>query len=178
MKLKQKRWLSIRELVLFSMFGALMFCSKLLMEALPNVHLLGMLTVTFTLVYRKKALFPIYVYVFLMGIYGGFSYWWIHHLYVWTILWGVTMLLPRKMTKALAVIVYCTVCLLHGLLYGVMCSPIEALVHGFDLRETLAWIAYGSYFDVLHGIGNTVAALLVLPLSELLIKLEKKSYVK
>lgn len=178
MQIRQKRGLALRELVLFSMFGALMFSSKLLMEALPNVHLLGMFTVTFTVVYRKKALFPIYVYVFLLGIYGGFGYWWIANLYVWTILWGVTMLLPKDLASrtkpVVSAIIYSVICGLHGLFYGIMCAPVEALVHGFDFEQTLAWIGYGFYFDVLHCIGNTVAALLVLPLSRLLIKLEKR----
>ena len=173
----KKRWLSVRELVLFSMFGALMFSSKLLMEGLPNIHLLGMFTITFTLVYRKKALFPIFVYVFLLGIYGGFGYWWIANLYTWTILWGITMLLPTKMLArapiVIRVIVYCLVCGLHGLLYGTMCAPVEAIVHGFNLEQTLAYIAYGLYFDLLHCFGNVVSALLVIPLAKLLTRLER-----
>ena len=171
---KNKKALSIRELVLFAMLGALMFCSKIIMEALPNVHLLGMFTIVFTIVYRKKALIPIYVYVALVGIYAGFAYWWVHHLYVWTILWGITMLLPKKMPRVVAIIVYCTVGCLHGLLYGAMSAPVETVVHGFNFEQTLAWIGYGMPFDVIHAIGNTVTALLVLPLSELLLKLEKK----
>ena len=43
-------------MVLFAMFAALMFCSKIIMEALPNIHLLGMLTMLMTVVFRKKAL--------------------------------------------------------------------------------------------------------------------------
>ncbi len=166
--------------MLFSMFGALMFCSKIVMEGLPNIHLLGMFTATLTLVYRKKALFPIYVYVFLVGIYAGFAYWWIHHIYVWAILWGAIMLLPKnflaKTHPIFTAIILAIICGLHGLLYGTMCSPVEALVHGFNFEQTLAYIGYGFYFDVLHCIGNTAAALLVLPLSKLLFKLEKISH--
>ena len=50
-----------------------MYCSKVLMEWAPNVHLLGMLTMTYTLVYRKKALYPIYTYVLLNGLFAGFG---------------------------------------------------------------------------------------------------------
>ena len=57
------------------MFGVLMFSSKLLMEALPNIHLLGMFTVLLTVVYRSRALYPIYTYVLLNGAYAGFSPW-------------------------------------------------------------------------------------------------------
>ena len=172
---RSNRKLSVRELVLFAMLGSLMFCSKLIMEALPNIHLLGMFTVVFTLVYRKKALIPIYIYVFLVGIYAGFAYWWFAHLYVWTILWAITMLLPQKMSPALSAVVYCIVCCLHGLFYGAMCAPAEALALGFNFEQTLAWIASGLGFDILHAVGNTAVALLVLPLKDLLLKLEKKS---
>ena len=153
-----------------------MFTSKLLMEGLPNIHLLGMFTIAFTLVYRKKALFPIYVYVFLLGIYGGFGYWWVANLYTWTLLWGATMLLPSKILEKchplVRAIIYCTVCGLHGLLYGTLCAPVEAIVHSFNLEQTLAYIAYGLYFDVLHCVGNVVSAMLVIPLTKLLSKLE------
>ncbi len=84
-------------MTVFAMLGALMFVSKLVMEWAPNIHFLGMLTMTYTIVYRWKALIPIYVYVFLNGAYAGFNIWWVPYLYLWTVLWGVTMLLPRRM---------------------------------------------------------------------------------
>ena len=72
-----------------------MYASKVLMEWAPNVHFLGALTMVYTLVYRWKALYPIYTYVLLNGLFAGFSAWWLPYLYIWTVLWGVTMLLPR-----------------------------------------------------------------------------------
>ena len=87
------------ELTIFAMLGALMYCSKVVMEWAPNIHLLGMFTMVYTLAYRKKALIPIYVYVFLNGFFAGFNAWWIPYLYIWTVLWGVTMLLPKQMPK-------------------------------------------------------------------------------
>ena len=73
-----------------------MYASKLLMEFAPNIHLLGTFIVAFTVVYRKKALYPIYIYVLLTGIFYGFATWWIPYLYLWTVLWGAVMLLPTK----------------------------------------------------------------------------------
>ena len=98
--------LKTRELAIFAMLGAIMYLSKIIMEWIPNVHLLGTLTMVYTLVYRRKALYPIYVYVFLNGVMAGFGTWWIPYLYVWTILWAVTMLLPKNMPKKVAPIVY------------------------------------------------------------------------
>jgi len=155
----------------FAMLGALMFCSKIIMEALPNIHLLGMFTMVFTVVFRKKALIPVYIFVLLNGLYGGFSLWWMPYLYVWTILWGITMLLPQKMPRRFAMLVYPCVCSLHGLAFGLLYAPAQALLFHLDFREMLLWVASGVPFDIMHGIGNLCAGMLILPLTELLKKL-------
>lgn len=157
------------------MLGAMMFCSKIIMEVLPNIHLLGMFTVAFTLVFRAKALVPIYVNVFLVGLYGGFNLWWVPYLYIWTILWGLAMLIPKKTPKWLLSIICPIICSLHGFLYGILYAPAEALLFKLNFEQTLAWIASGAVFDILHGIGNFVAGLLIVPLTLLMKKILKKS---
>ncbi len=167
--------LSVKEIVIFSMLGAVMYVSKVLMEALPNVHLLGVLTIAYTIVYRKKALWPIYVYVLLNGLFAGFNAWWIPYLYLWAVLWGVTMLLPQNMPKAVAPIVYMCVCAAHGFLFGVLYSPVQALAFGLNFEQTLAWIAAGLPFDITHGISNFLCGVLIVPIAELLKRAEKLS---
>lgn len=156
------------------MLGTVMFCSKIIMEVLPNVHLLGMFTMTYTLVFRKKALIPIYVYIMINGLYAGFSVWWIPYLYIWTVLWGVTMILPKRMPKWLKCIVYPAVCALHGFAFGILYAPAQAFMFGMDIGQTVAWIIAGLPFDLAHGIGNLFAGVLVLPLSEALERLIRK----
>ena len=150
-----------------------MFLSKIVMEALPNIHLLGMLTVTYTIVFRKKALIPIYTYVLLNGLFAGFNAWWVPYLYIWTILWGATMLLPKNMPKAVACVVYPIICALHGLCFGILYAPVQALMVGFTFEQTLAWIAAGFTFDVIHTVGNFAVGLLIYPVSEALKRLTK-----
>lgn len=164
----QNKKLTLKESVLFAMLGALMFISKILMEALPNIHLLGMLTMTYTLVFRKKALIPIYVYVFLNGLFAGFAMWWVPHLYLWAILWACTMLLPENMPVKAKRIIYPAVCCLHGLLFGTLYAPAQAIMMGLSLKAMFAWIAAGLPFDAIHGAGNLVLGFLILPLSEVL----------
>lgn len=161
-------------MVIFAMLGALMFCSKKAMEALPNIHLLGMFIMTFTVVFRWKALIPLYIYVFLDGLFGGFNVWWLPYLYIWAILWGITMLLPRKMPKKAAMIVYPIVCALHGLLFGVLYAPAQALLYRLNFRQTVAWVMSGLPYDALHAAGNLASGLLIVPLAELLRKLMKE----
>jgi len=40
--------LTTRELTVFAMLGALMYASKIVMEFAPNIHLLGVFTIAFT----------------------------------------------------------------------------------------------------------------------------------
>lgn len=166
----KKPLLTLKEIVLFALFGTLMFCSKLLMELLPNIHLLGMFICVFTIVFRKKALIPIYVYVMLNGVYAGFAPWWVPYLYVWTILWGMVMLLPKKMPLRVASVVYPLVCALHGAIFGILYAPGQALMFGLTFKETVTWVLTGLSFDLLHSIGDFLAGLLIVPLSVLLKK--------
>lgn len=161
-----KKGLSIREIAVFGMLGSLMYASKVAMEGLPNVHLLGVFTMALTLVYRKKALYPIYTYVFINGLMAGFNIWWVPYLYLWTILWGVTMLLPKKMSPALRPFVYMFVCGMHGILFGTMYAPAQALFFGYDLKKTIAWIIAGLPWDAVHGAGNFFLGTLVIPLAK------------
>jgi energy-coupling factor transport system substrate-specific component len=163
-------------MVLFSMLGTIMFCSKIIMEALPNIHLLGMFTMTYTVVFRKKALIPIYLYVMLNGLYAGFNMWWMPYLYIWTILWAITMLLPKRMPKKAKCIVYPIVCGIHGFAFGTLYAPAQAIMFGMNFETMLAWIIAGLPWDIIHGIGNFFAGMLVVPLSELIEKLAKKRH--
>ncbi len=160
--------LTVREMAVFSMLGAVMYASKMIMEMIPNVHLLGVFTIAFTIVYRKKALYPIYVYVILNGIFSGFATWWIPYLYIWTILWAVVMILPKKMNKKIEPFVYMIVCALHGFLYGVIYAPAQALLYGLSFEGMIAWMIAGLSFDFVHGISNFFCGMLIMPIVSVL----------
>ena len=165
--------LNVKELVIFAMLGALMYASKLIMEMAPNIHLIGVFIVAFTVLYRKKALYPIYIFVFLTGLLNGFNVWWIPYLYIWTVLWAAVMLLPRQMPKKIEPIVYMVVCALHGFLYGVIYAPAQALLFGLNFERTIAWIAAGFPFDITHGISNFLCGTLIFPIIRVLRRAEQ-----
>lgn len=164
--------LTAKETAVFGMLGALMYASKVLMDILPNVHLLGVFTIALTLVYRKKALYPIYVFVLLMGLFNGFAMWWIPHLYLWTVLWGVTMLLPQKMPKKIRPFVFMTVCALHGFLYGTLYAPAQAVMYSLNFNAMITWIIAGLPFDAIHGVSNFFCGVLIIPLEKTLLLVE------
>ena len=166
--------IKVRDAVIFAMLAAVMFASKIIMEVLPNIHLLGTLTMAYTVAFRKKALIPIYLYVMINGVYSGFAFWWIPYLYIWAVLWGVTMLIPRRLPVKVKCVLYPIVCSLHGFAFGILYAPAQALFFKLDFAQTLAWISTGAVFDTIHGISNFCVGFLVIPFSNLLIKLSRK----
>ena len=147
-----------------AIMGAVMFVSKVIMATLPNIHLVGMFIIVLTVLFRAKALLSVYLYVILEGLFFGFTPWWVPYLYIWTILWGAVMLLPKRMPTAVQCIVFPVLCCLHGLFFGALFAPVQAVMFGMNFKQTLAWIAAGLTFDIFHAVGNFCAGLLVVPL--------------
>ncbi len=172
---RKRALVTVYEIAVFGMMGALMMVSDLFMNIIPNVHLVGVMIVVLTVIYRWKALFPIYVYVLLIGLAEGIGMWWFPYLYVWAILWGAVMLLPRKMPRWLAPAVYALVCGLHGFAFGFLWIPAQMVQMSFTFEQALVWWKFGFFTaDIPHGIGNLVGSTLVVPLVTLIRKLDKR----
>jgi len=171
--------LTTAEIAKFGMLGAVMYAQKAVLASLPNIHLTAVLLMALTVVYRVKALYPLYVYIILEGLFGGFTTWWIPYLYVWTILWGIVMLLPQDLPdRKYGSIIYMIVCGLHGILFGTLFAPAQALMFGLNFQGMLAWITAGISFDLIHGISNFCLGILIIPLIRLFRKLEKSRLVE
>ena len=164
--------ISVKEITVFGLLGALMYVLKFAMQALPNIHLLGVMIVAATVVYRAKALYPLYLYVLLEGLFSGFGSWWLPYVYIWTVLWAAVMLLPKDLPPKAAPFIYAGVCGLHGFTYGLLYAPAQALLYGMNFKGTIAWIVAGFPFDAIHGASNLVCGfVLIVPLIRLLKKL-------
>ncbi|MCL2071681.1 MAG: hypothetical protein FWH07_05545 [Oscillospiraceae bacterium] len=169
----------IRDLAVFAVLGSIMFVSQIAMMLIPNVHLLGLFIAAFTLTYRVRALIPLYVYVMVYGAFYGFSIWWLPYLYIFLPLWGTFIVvgffdsrLPTKVKTPL----YMVLCALHGLSFGVLYVPFQALMWGLNFKGMIAWILAGIPFDIIHAIGNFAAGIMIIPLTALLRKLDKSLY--
>lgn len=173
--MKTQPRLDLRHMMIFAMLAALLFISKQVLEALPNVELVSTLCMVYTLVYRRRALIPIYLFVLMEGVLWGFSSWWVPYLYLWAVLWAMTMLLPKRIPGWLRVPACAGLCAFFGLIYGTLYSPWQAALYlGWDLKKTLAWIAAGLPWDIVHALGNLALGTLILPLAELLQNLEHR----
>jgi len=146
---------------------------------LPSIHLLGLFIAAFTLTYRVRALIPVYVYVFVYGAFYGFASWWVPYLYIWLPLWGGFMLIGVFNLPLKAKIpVYMVLCALHGLSFGILYAPYWAWIFGLNFEGMIAWIVAGVPFDVTHAVSNLAAGALIVPLLELLKKLDAQVFKK
>ena len=160
--------LSVRELVLFSLLGALTFAAKYVMSALPNVEPVSLMVMLFAVVFGKKCLYPIYLYVMLEILVYGFGDWNVMYLYIWPLLWLVAWLL-RSMQSPLC---WAMLSATFGLLFGALCSPVYYFMGGWEMVAA-KWVS-GLSFDLMHCAGNFVIALaLFAPLRTLLTRLYK-----
>ena len=164
----------IADMVIFAMLGTILFISKIIMEFLPNIHPIAMFIAVYTLVYRAKALIPIYVYVLMLGVYYGFNMWWIPYLYIWTFIWAFIMLIPKNASFKVKGILSTLFCGLHGILFGTLYAPAQAIIFGLNFNGMIAWIIAGLPWDVVHMCGNIAMSVLVIPLYKLLFKLEER----
>jgi len=165
--------LNTNRIAVFGLMGALLYVARQMMSALPNIHLTGVFIVVLTVVYRRQALYPLYTFILMEGLFGGFNTWWLPYLYIWTVLWGAVMLLPKNMKPKTAAVMYALVCACHGFLYGVLYAPAQALIFGLSWEGMLAWIASGFTFDLIHGCSNLVCGIMIMPLVKVVQRMDK-----
>jgi len=159
------------------MFAALMLASQIALTALPGVQLVGLFIAAITLAYRSRALIPIYVYVLLYCMYYGFSVFCFPYLYIWLPLWGAFMLagkikFPEK-RKKLRAFTYMALCGFFGLAFGIMYAPFQAFIFGYSFRLAVLWLIKGLPADITHCVNNFVFGAAILPLSQLLKRLDR-----
>lgn len=160
---------TLREIALFGILGALTFGAKVAMSFLPNIEPVSLFVMLYAVVFGRKALYPIYLYVLLEILFYGIQLWNINYLYVWVILaCGAWML--RKSESGLA---WALLSGVFGLLFGALCAPVYLFSGGPGLA--VSWWVSGIPFDLMHCAGNFVMALLLfMPLRRLLEKLYHK----
>ncbi len=156
------------EIVLLGMLGAIAFVCQVSLIFLPNIEVVSILFIVYTRTFGRKALFPIYVFVLLEGIFWGFGSWWIMYLYIWTILWGISMIFRRNDSSIAWAVINGT----YGLCFGALCSITQGIL--FGIGSGFAYFISGIPFDIVHCIGNFFTALfLYKPLTILLSKVRK-----
>lgn len=147
--------LSLRELVLYALLGAVMYGGKMALAGLPNIEPVSLLVIVYTLTFGRKALWPIYVYVALELVTWGVSAWSVNYLYVWFLLFLLTRAL-RSMDSALG---WAVLAGGFGLCFGLLCAPVYFFIGGWGYA--VSWWLSGIPYDLLHCVGNFAMTLLL-----------------
>lgn len=151
------------------MLGAVTFGAKVAMSGLPNIEPVSLFVMLFAVVFGWKGFYPIFLYVLLEILLYGIGFWNINYLYVWALL-GLGAMVMRPLKNPLW---WALLSGIFGLTFGFFCVPVYAIAFGFDYG--IRWWLAGLYFDLLHGVGNFVIALvLFVPMRKLIGKLYAK----
>ena len=146
----------LRDLIVLGLLACLMFGAKFALQNIPNVHLGAVLIIVATLRFGYKALYMVFVYIMLEGLFFGFSIWWVLYIYIWAIL--VLAVLPQRRHKSWLLLSLTGA--LHGYLFGAMCSLVTIVLSGLKAGFAF-WIA-GIPYDLIHGTSNLVLCLVLL----------------
>lgn len=165
-----------KEMVTLAACTSCLFIVQVALANLPNIELVSLLIILFTLTFGKKVLYIIYGFAVLEGILYGFHLWWVSYLYIWTLL-ALATWLSRRQTNPLF---WAILSGLFGLCFGALCSlpyfltgwagaaaGVSRLSSG--LHAMASWWITGIPFDLIHCAGNFACALILfLPLRRLM----------
>lgn len=159
--------MKINDIVLIGMMSAILLAVQVSFSFLPNIELASLLIILFTLHYKRKTLFIIYIFALLEGVIYGFHIWFINYLYIWTILYFLVRLIRKNSSP----VFWAIVSGIYGLSFGALCSIPYFFIGGPE--AALAYWVNGIPFDIIHGPANFVITLVLFhPLDTLLKKID------
>lgn len=137
-----------QEITQLGLATALLFVAQVALRPLPNVEVVSLLVILFTLRFGVQTLWIIYAFVFMQGTLYGFHIWWISYLYLWTILWGLTTLFREQKSAYFWAIVSA----FFGLSFGILSALPYFFFGGAGM--VLSVFVSGMGFDLVHGVSN------------------------
>ena len=147
----------LRLTALSGVLGAVLLVVQVALAPLPNIELVSLLVVLFTLALGRYVAYALAVFVLLEGLLYGFGLWWCSYLYIWAVL-AVLAHLFRRMESRLG---WALLCGFYGLFFGTLTAVPVFFLSG--AATGLAYIVSGIPFDLTHAAGNFLLALLLLP---------------
>ena len=158
--------ITVREMALFAVLGAMTFGAKYVMAPLPNIEPVSVCMLLYGAVLGRKSLYPAYLYVGMEILFFGLGLWNINYLYIWLVPLAAGWLL-RNMEFPLG---WAVVSGSFGLLFGALCALVDVVIGGVEYAIA-KWIS-GIPFDIAHCAGNFVIALvLFVPMRKLMRKM-------
>ena len=89
----------LRLTALSGVLGAALLVAQVALAPLPNIELVSLLVMLFTLALGRYVAYSLAVFVLLEGLIYGFGLWWFSYLYIWAILAVATYLFRRMESR-------------------------------------------------------------------------------
>lgn len=160
--------LSIKDVTLIGIMTATLIAGKMALSFLPNIEIVSLLIIVFTLTYGSRVFYSIIVFICIEMFMWGMGLWTLNYLYIWPLLAIITYLFRKQDS----VWFWSIVSGIFGLGFGALCSILYLFIGG--VRTAFAWWIAGIPWDVVHCIGNFVLALVLYnPLMTVLKKLKR-----
>lgn len=161
----------VRQIVHAALMATILVASKYALDALPNIEIISVMIIAYTLEAPKLTLPAIYTYIMLYGLLNGFGIWWFPQLYIWLMLY----LLVRTFKNVDSVLFWAILSAIFGICYGGLYAISYGLLNG--VTAGFAWWITGIPFDILHGVGNFICTMILLkPLRSILRRMQTTFY--
>lgn len=160
--------MSVQKLTRIALLSAILYVSKVILDFLPNVELVSLFVILFSLVFGRETLLIVTVFNLFQIIQWGLGTWTISYLYVWPLLCLLTLLLKKIIKEEFIIWSIFSGC--FGLIFGSLFALVYIPV---DPAYALSYWISGLPWDVWHAVWNFVLMLtLGKPLYKLLNRLK------
>ena len=138
------------------MMLAILEVSKVALDLIPNVEVVTLLFIVYTVFYGKKTILVAIGFTAIECMLKGISVWTLMYLYIWPLLILIVCFADKHKAGHLF---YCVLSGIFGLCFGALCTFPYLFIGGWSMAFTW-WIA-GIPYDVIHGVSNFVVCLLL-----------------
>lgn len=161
----------IKDIAVIGMMIATLEVGKQALLFLPNVEIVTLLMILYTLTFGKRIFAAIPVFIFVEGCLYTFEVWVIMYLYIWPLL-AFFVLCFQKQTSVWFFSILSGV---FGLFFGALCSIPYFFIGGPAMG--FAWWISGIPYDLIHGVSNFLLCLVLFrPLRAVLTKAKNQLY--
>ena len=164
--------ISAKEVAYLGISLALLEASKLALDMLPNIEVVTLLFIVYTIFFGRKT-FPVAIgFTVIECFLKGFNVWSIMYLYIWPLL---IILVSVANRHKVGYVFYCILSGFFGLFFGLFCSIPYLFIGGWTMAVT--WWISGIPYDVIHCVSNFVLCLLLFkPLYAVMRKVTAEEY--
>lgn len=139
------------------MMTATLEVAKTALNFLPNIELVTLLVILYSLYLGKRVFFAVYAFSLIEGLLFGFGVWWIMYLYIWPLLAVITLVFKNVQGRFF----WALLAAAFGLTFGLFCAIPYLFIGGPSMA--FSWWVAGIPYDLIHCVSNFLTVLVLLP---------------